>query len=99
MQERPISAWEAFAVAKLAINGGPKAFEEKLGKPLGQDEARERPSSARELGLKGARRRFDELMAGVVEQIPPCPGAEGLKERVIAEARGFLPGRLAADAA
>lgn len=73
--------------------------EEKLGKPLGQDEARERPSSARELGLKGARRRFDELMAGVVEQIPTCPGAEGLKERVIAEARGFLPGRLAADAA
>jgi geranylgeranyl diphosphate synthase type II len=73
--------------------------EEKLGKPLGQDEARERPSSAKELGLKGARRHFDELMSGVVEQIPPCPGAEDLKARVIAEARRFLPGRLSADAA
>jgi len=73
--------------------------EEKLGKPLGQDEARERPSSARKLGLKGARRHFDELMAGVVEQIPACPGAEGLKARVVAEARRFLPGRLAVDAA
>src|SRR6056297_231167 len=73
--------------------------EEKLGKPLGQDAARERPSSAQELGLEGARLHFDRLMAGVVEQIPPCPGADGLKERVIEEARRFLPGRLAADAA
>lgn len=72
---------------------------EKLGKPLGQDEARERPSSARELGVEGARRQFDRLMAGVVEQIPPCPGSEQLRARVIEEARRFLPGRLSEDAA
>lgn len=73
--------------------------EEKLGKPLGQDAARERPSSARELGLEGARKYFDGLMAGIVDEIPPCPGAAGLQARVLEEARRFLPGRLAADAA
>jgi len=72
---------------------------EKLGKPLGQDEARERPSYARALGLEGARRHFDQLMASVVEEIPPCPGARRLEARIVAEARKFLPGRLAEDAA
>lgn len=72
---------------------------DKLGKPLGQDEARQRPSYAREMGLEGARSHFDALMAGIVEEIPPCPGANRLKARVVAEARRFLPGRLAEDAA
>jgi len=72
---------------------------EKLGKPIGRDEALERPSYARELGLDGARRHFDELMESVVEDIPPCRGVDRLKERIVAEARKFLPGRLAEDAA
>ena len=72
---------------------------EKLGKPLGQDEAQQRPSYARELGLAGARRHFEALMTGIVEEIPPCPGANRLKARIVAEARRFLPGRLAEDAA
>jgi geranylgeranyl diphosphate synthase type II len=72
---------------------------EKLGKPLGQDEARQRPSSARELGLQGARQHFDKLMNGIIEEIPACPGAERLGKRIVAEARKFLPGRLAEDAA
>lgn len=72
---------------------------DKLGKPIGQDEALERPSYARELGLDGARRHFDGLMAGVVGDIPPCPGIKRLKARIVVEARKFLPGRLAEDAA
>jgi geranylgeranyl diphosphate synthase type II len=72
---------------------------EKLGKPLGQDEARQRPSSARELGLDGARQRFDQLMSGLIDEIPPCPGADRLGRQIVEEARRFLPGRLAEDAA
>lgn len=72
---------------------------EKLGKPLGQDEARERPSYARELGLGGARRHFEDLMERIVDEIPSCPGADRLQIRIVAEARKFLPGRLAEDAA
>jgi len=72
---------------------------EKLGKPTGQDEALERPSYARELGLDGARDHFDGLLASVVGEIPPCAGGHRLKARIVAEARKFLPGRLAEDAA
>jgi geranylgeranyl diphosphate synthase type II len=72
---------------------------EKLGKPVGQDEARQRPSSARELGLEGARRHFDGLMTGILDEIPSCPGVDRLGKRIVSEARGFLPGRLAEDAA
>ncbi|MGB0513629.1 MAG: polyprenyl synthetase family protein [Wenzhouxiangellaceae bacterium] len=71
----------------------------KLGKPLGQDEARERPSYARELGLGGARRHFEQLMERIADEIPSCPGARRLQARIAAEARKFLPGRLAEDAA
>jgi len=72
---------------------------EELGKPIGQDEARGRPSSVRELGLEGARRHFDKVMAGVVEKIPPCPGAARLETRIIKESRSFFPAALAEHAA
>jgi len=72
---------------------------EKLGKPLGQDEARERPSYAKALGLDGARRHFEQLVAGIVQEIPDCPGARRLQTIILAEARKFLPDRLAEDAA
>lgn len=72
---------------------------EQLGKPIGQDEARGHPSSVRELGLDGARRHFENIMAGVVDKIPPCPGAAQLEARVIKEASKFLPAALAESAA
>lgn len=72
---------------------------EQLGKPIGQDEARGRPSSVRELGLEGARHYFDSVMAEVVEKIPPCPGAAQLEARVLKEARRFFPATRAEHAA
>lgn len=72
---------------------------EQLGKPVGQDEARGHPSSVRELGLDGARRHFETVMAGVFETIPPCPGADRLKSRIIEESSKFLPATLAEHAA
>jgi geranylgeranyl diphosphate synthase type II len=72
---------------------------EELGKPIGQDEARGHPSSVREMGLDGARRHFEKVMAGIVEKIPPCPGEARLRVRVIEESRKFLPHALAEHAA
>jgi len=71
----------------------------ELGKPMHQDEARGHPSSVRELGLEGARRHFERIMAGVVATIPPCPGAARLEARVVEEAGRFLPAALAEHAA
>ncbi|NBD96489.1 MAG: geranylgeranyl pyrophosphate synthase [Gammaproteobacteria bacterium] len=72
---------------------------EQLGKPVGQDEARGHPSSVRELGLDGARRQFQVVMAGVFDKIPPCPGADRLKARIVEESSKFLPATLAEHAA
>ncbi|NBB92883.1 MAG: geranylgeranyl pyrophosphate synthase [Gammaproteobacteria bacterium] len=72
---------------------------EQLGKPIGQDEARGHPSSVREMGLNGARRHFESVMAGIVEKIPPCPGRARLKARVMEESSKFLPASLAEHAA
>lgn len=72
---------------------------DELGKPTGQDEARDHPSSVREMGLDGARRHFETVLAGIVETIPACPGRARLKERVIEESSKFLPAALAEHAA
>ena len=70
-----------------------------LGKPVHQDEARGHPSSVRELGLEGARKHFESIMAGVVATIPPCPGVARLEARIKEEAGKFLPAALAEHAA
>jgi geranylgeranyl diphosphate synthase type II len=72
---------------------------EKLGKPIGQDEARGHPSSVREMGLEGARKHFKSVVAGIVGKIPPCPGEARLRARMIEESSKFLPDVSAENAA
>lgn len=62
-----------------------------LGKPVGQDEAHGRPSSAAQLGLVGAIDHFDELVEKAIGAIPLCAGAEVLAALVRAEAERLLP--------
>jgi geranylgeranyl diphosphate synthase, type II len=62
-----------------------------LGKPVGQDTALGRPSSARELGLGGALDYFNGLVARVVVAIPPCPGNQQLQELVRLESERLVP--------
>lgn len=64
---------------------------EDLGKPVGQDQAHDRPSAARELGVAGAVQRLEGLVADAVAAIPPCPGAEGLRQLIRAEVLRLLP--------
>jgi len=75
------------------------AEPEEMGKPAGRDVALDRPSAARELGLSDAVGRFKLLMREAVESIPDCPGAEGLRAHMLAEAKQFLPEELSRRAA
>ncbi|MFY7857326.1 MAG: polyprenyl synthetase family protein [Rubrivivax sp.] len=62
-----------------------------LGKPPGQDVALLRPSSATELGLRGAVEHFDALVASAIASIPVCAGAPSLRALVQAEAERLVP--------
>ena len=69
------------------------------GKPVGRDVALARPSSARELGLEGAVRYYEQLVRQVVAAIPECRGAEALRELVAHEADRLVPSEIMALAA
>jgi len=71
------------------------ASVEELGKPVGQDQAHDRPSAARELGVSGAVERLEELVNDAVIAIPPCPGADELRKLIRAELMRLLPEGLA----
>ncbi|MFO0509248.1 MAG: polyprenyl synthetase family protein [Gammaproteobacteria bacterium] len=73
--------------------------EDELGKPTGRDEALGRPSAVTQFGLAGAVKYFDGLIAGASASIPPCPGAEFLRELVDLEAQRLLPEQLLRRAA
>ena len=62
-----------------------------LGKPVGQDVALGRPSSASEHGLSGAIRHFESLVASAIDAIPPCRGASQLRELVRLESERLVP--------
>jgi geranylgeranyl diphosphate synthase type II len=73
--------------------------EDELGKPTGRDEALGRPSAVTQFGLAGAVKYFDGRIAGASASIPPCPGAEFLRELVDLEAQRLLPEQLLRRAA
>jgi geranylgeranyl diphosphate synthase, type II len=62
-----------------------------LGKPVGQDTALGRPSSARELGLGGALDYYEALVNRVVASIPQCDGVLALQSLVREEAERLVP--------
>ncbi|MEO7937441.1 MAG: polyprenyl synthetase family protein [Burkholderiaceae bacterium] len=62
-----------------------------LGKPVGRDAALGRPSAAAELGLSGAIAHFNALIANVIQTVPECTGAEGLRALVRAESERLVP--------
>ncbi|PPD44763.1 MAG: geranylgeranyl pyrophosphate synthase [Methylocystis sp.] len=73
--------------------------EEELGKPIGQDAARLRPSAAAQLGVSGAKSRLEELVKAAVGSIPDCPGAAELRVLIKAQTSLFFPKQLAREAA
>ncbi len=65
--------------------------EATLGKPVGQDEALHRPNAVADLGVSGAVRRLQDILAGAISSIPSCPGEAALCEIVRAQAERLLP--------
>ena len=65
-----------------------------LGKPGGQDVARDRPSSARELGLEGAMAEFQRLVQATLRTVPVCPGAAQFRQLIQQEADRLVPQQL-----
>lgn len=88
---------EAYQVADDVRDAAADADD--LGKPVGRDTALGRPSAVRELGVGGAVKRLEKLVARALESIPPCPGAEALRAHILQEAEGLLPKKLARRAA
>jgi geranylgeranyl diphosphate synthase type II len=62
-----------------------------IGKPTGRDVALGRPSIARELGVREAIQRFDQLVASTAGSIPDCRGASQLRALVRVEAERLIP--------
>lgn len=62
-----------------------------LGKPVGRDVALGRPSAAAALGLGGAIRHFNQLIAKASGAIPDCAGASRLRELVRLESERLVP--------
>jgi geranylgeranyl diphosphate synthase type II len=73
--------------------------EEDSDKPVGRDVALKRPSMVTELGLKGAYERLQSLVMEAVAAVPPCEGAENLRELVQIQATRLVPKQLARSAA
>ena len=101
----PVAEWravgerlgEAYQVADDV--GDALADEAQLGKPVGQDAAHGRPNAVRELGVRGAIARLDDLTEAAVAAIPACPGADSLGALIRQEAHRLLPRPLPAFAA
>jgi geranylgeranyl diphosphate synthase type II len=73
--------------------------ETQAGKPTGRDRALKRPSQAIRLGLEGARAQLETLVSDAVASIPPCAGAQRLKDLVRACATRLAPRQRVRDAA
>ena len=72
---------------------------DEIGKPIGQDAALGRCSAVEELGLDGAIRRLDRLIAEALAAIPACPGQAELRDAMFIQAQRFVPRDLARRAA
>ena len=84
---------EAFQVADDILDAASDAS--KIGKPVGRDVALGRPSAVRELGLHGAIRRLNLLVAEAIDSVPVCSGADGLRAVIAMEASRLIPRELA----
>jgi geranylgeranyl diphosphate synthase, type II len=80
---------EAYQVADDLCDAAGNSAD--AGKPTGRDLALGRPSATRELGIAGAVRYLDHLVAEGVASIPAVPGAKALQSLIRSEAKRLVP--------
>ena len=88
---------EAYQVADdiLDVTADP----DKVGKPVGQDLAHQRPSAVLQFGLDGAIARLRGLAEEAVDAVPGCIGQSALRSHIRTETLRLLPQELARTAA
>lgn len=67
-----------------------------IGKPVGQDVALGRPSSAVDMGLGGAIAYFEKLVQSAIDSVPECTSREAMRQLVRLESERLVP-RAACD--
>src|SRR6056297_588531 len=65
--------------------------EASLGKPVGQDDLHGRPNAVSELGVREAKARLSDILAGAIASIPSCPGEAALAQMVRHQAESIMP--------
>lgn len=75
------------------------AEQDEMGKPCGQDVIHGRPNAALEFGVRGAAKHLTGLLDAAVASIPPCDGAQRLRDLVFHEAKRLVPKSMAKQAA
>ena len=69
---------------------------ELIGKPVGQDDRLDRPSSVREHGVEGATALLRDRIEAAVESVPDCRGKHALRVMIHHEASRLLDNALSA---
>ena len=64
---------------------------QEIGKPTGQDIAKNRPNAVTELGVDGAIEKLQDILSGAISSIPSCPGEADLCEIVRRQATLLTP--------
>ena len=80
---------EAFQVAD-DVRDALKVSDE-IGKPTGQDVAKNRPNAVTELGVDGALEKLQDILSGAISSIPSCSGKAALCEIVQKQAALLTP--------
>ncbi len=80
---------EAFQVADDVRDA--LEMSKEIGKPTGQDIAKNRPNAVTELGVGGAIEKLQDILSGAISSIPSCPGEAELCEIVRKQAALLTP--------
>ncbi len=88
-QELGARIGEAFQVADDVRDALEEAQE--IGKPTGQDLAKNRPNAVTQLGIDGAIEKLQDILSGAISSIPSCPGEAALCEIVRKQAALLTP--------
>jgi geranylgeranyl diphosphate synthase type II len=89
---------EAYQVADDLYDAA-ATLDEGGDKPCGRDAALGRPNAVAELGIEGAVAHLNSLIAEAMAAVPPCPGAEEMRELVRLQALRLAPKRFRRSAA
>jgi geranylgeranyl diphosphate synthase type II len=87
---------EAFQVADDLLDAFASATA--AGKPVGRDAALGRPNAVIQLGARGARERFVDLVTEAAASVPDCLGRDALRVQIAARAARLLPQEAALSA-